>query len=235
VYDVFVVSRSNLFIVAVVLAFFAAGRDFPQESSQILDRPFPYDVFDRTEGPLPAISELLRSNGLSGGVVLTSDFCDTAPPVHWWAKQDSPFRQVLNDFQASNPDYHWELRGDVLNLVPATGVPPLLAAKVRDFDLDTTDQKLPYPPVRSLLDLPEIRKAATELHLKEGTYYGGPMAVWNGRGQKPPPKPIDVHIKNASLQDSLNAIAQAYGHTMWWYERRVCGGEETYTVSSQRD
>lgn len=121
------------------LPILTAAQVLSQERLQILDRPFPYDVDDRTEGPLSVLQEFLRINGLSGGIVLVSDSCGDVPPMRWWAKQGSPFRQVLDDFQAANPDYHWELRGDVLNIVPAAGIPPLLAAKVRSFDLQATD------------------------------------------------------------------------------------------------
>jgi hypothetical protein len=223
-------------VIAVVVSALIAGRAFPQGSAQTLDRPFPYDI-DRTEAPLPVLEEFLRDNGLSGGIVLMSDSCEDPPLVHWRAKQGSPFRQVLDDFQAYNPDYRWDLRGNVLNVVPAAGLPPLLAAKIRTFDLHTTDQLTPYPPLRSLLDTSEMRLAATELHLKEGSYTGGLAVARDSSAPPEPPKapsPIDVHLKNISLQDALNAVAQAYGHVVWWYRQRTCQGQVTYTVEDSQ-
>lgn len=232
-YDLSVVRRSNLLIAVVaVLAFLAARRGFSQEVSQILDREFPYDV-DRPEGPLVSFEEFLRDSDLSGGIVLMSE-CQESPPVHLKAKQGSTFREVLDDFEAANPSYHWEIRGNVLNLIPAAGIPPLLAAKVRSFELQTMAQQTRFSLVfQRLLELPEIRQAATGLGLKEGTYYGG-LGVYQERPEPEMPLPIYVRLNNVPLQDALNAVAQAYGHTVWWYRQRACRGEVTYTLEDSR-
>lgn len=211
----------------------------PQEGSQILDQPFP-EGNGYTEGPLQAMEDFLRPTGLSGGIVILNDDCEEAPNVYWKAIRGT-FRPALDDFQADNPAYRWELRGSALNLVPAAGIPPLLAAKIQNFDLRTTDRQTAVGvAIQRLLALPEIRQTATALHLKEGTYYGGgPMAAWDYSSGKtppppPPPRPISVQVKDVSLQDALNAVAQAYGHTVWWYSQRGCQGEVTYTVEESR-
>lgn len=221
----------------VLLAVLPIGRAFSQEGSQILDRPFPYDI-DRTEGPSTTMFEFLQDTGLSGGIVLMTDCGGAAAPLHWTAKEGSTFRQVLDDFQTTNPTYHWEIRGNALNLTPSAGIPPLLAAKVRSLDLQTTDQETNAGTALAMLqDLSEIREAATALHLSEGMYAGGLEAVRDSsRGIVPPPKvasPINVQLKDVSLQDALNAVAQAYGHTMWIYEQRTCDGQVTYKVENE--
>jgi hypothetical protein len=222
----------------VVLAILITRRAFSQEGSQVLDRSFPYDI-ERSEEPLPAMFELLQDTGLSGGIVLMTDCGNSAPSqLRWTAHKGSTFRQVLDDFHTETPTYRWEMRGDALNLVPTAGVPPLLSVTV-NFDLRTTDQQTNAGAALAMLqELPEVQRAAAALHLSEGMYTGGPEAVRDSTLGTPPPNkvpsPINVRVNNASLQDALNAVAQAYGHTMWTYEQRTCGGHVTYKIDESQ-
>lgn len=223
-------------VLAVLLAL-VAGRAFPQEGSQVLNRPFPYDV-DRTEAPLQIMGEFLRDAGLSGGGgVLVTD-CEDAPLLPWKATQGSSFRQVLDDFQTANPAYRWELRGNLLNVVPASGIPALLATKIPSFELQTTDQATPASlAFQKVVALPEIGQAAAALHLKEGVYQGGLTAAPGPGSAGAAPKaslPINLQLKDVSFQDALNSIAQTYGHTMRWYRERSCQGDVTYVVEDSQ-
>lgn len=222
----------------VILAFLVASRAFPQTGSQILDQPFPYDA-DRIARPGATILEFLRNGGgLSGGVVLLTDCNGNTPALHWKAKQGSTFRQVLNDLQAANPTYRWDLHGNVLNLVPTAGIPPLLSAKISSFSLQTTDQQTnAETALVTVGDLPEIRQAATALYISKAMYAGGLEAVPDSTLSQPRPKvplPIYLQLKDVSLQDTLNAVAQAYGHTMWIYDQRACNRQATYKIDESR-
>lgn len=213
-----------------------AGQSTPSsQEGSFLDQPFPHDADYFTEDPCSVIWDFLRETTLAGGVILLTD-CGDAPAVQWKAKRGSSFRQVLNDFQAHNPAYRWELHGNVLNLVPVAGIPRLLVARIKSFDLQTTDQQTTASSaVGMLLQLPEIQQAATDLHIRGGLYEG-PRAVMLGSSgaRNSPPKaphlPISIQLNDLSLQDAINAVAQAYGHTWWRYTERSEGGEVTYTI-----
>ena len=209
-----------------------------QEDPQILDQSFP----EGGKGTMPvegALVPFLQFAGVSGGMVVTQGCDDNTPFVYWSAVQGT-IRQALNDFQANNPEYRWELRGGTLDLVPAAGIPPLLATKIRRFNLQTTDQQTSAGAAFGMLmKLPEIQEAATVLHISKNMSVGGPQAAWDYSSGKtpprpPPPRPVSVQLKDVSLQDALNALAKEYGHTMWTYWQRSCEGETTYTVNTTR-
>jgi hypothetical protein len=236
VYDLFVVTRSNLSAVAIgLLVVLAAGVALPQEGSPVLDRPFPQG----NEGTIPVTLPMvifLQQSGLSGGIVVI-DVCGENTPRLYWKAIQGTIREALNDFQANNPEYRWELRGGALNLVPAAGTPPLLAATIKSFNLQTTDgQTSSALALGMLLKLPEIQQAATALKLKAGLSGGGLGAAWDSSSGKtppppPPPRPISVQLTNAlPVYRELNGVtrhrAVSKYHVREWpqalvYYRRV--------------
>jgi hypothetical protein len=93
--------------------------------------------------------------------------------------------------------------------------------------------------MENLLRLPEVLQAATGLHMREQSLVADIRArvAWDEasgkKSSQPPAKApvlVDVHLKDVSLQDAFNAVAEAYGHTMWWYRQMACGAEVTYRV-----
>ena len=48
--------------------------------------------------------------------------------------QGSTLREVLDDIVTADPDYRWEVKDGVVNLVPAKGVPDLLTLRISAFD-----------------------------------------------------------------------------------------------------
>ena len=87
-----------------------------------------------------------------------------------------------------------------------------------------------------LLALPETREAAAALDLKEGTYAGGLMVVPDSGRIQPPKIPIAINVplRDVSLPDALNAIAQGYGHTMWLYEQRLAKDRSRTRLASRK-
>ena len=235
-YDLSVVRRSNLSVAGLcLLVVLAAGIALPQEDSQVLDKPFPQGNKGTIPMTLPMVI-FLQQSGLSGGVVMMQG-CDQNTPFVYWNAVQGTIRQALDDFQANNPEYHWELRGGTLDLLPAAGIPPLLAAKIRNFNLQTTDQQTSAgAAVGMLMKLPEVQQAATALHISKSMSGGGLEAVPDYHSGKTAPLPqlVSVQLQDVSLQDALNAVAKAYGHTMWTYWQRSCEGKTTYTMDMTR-
>ncbi|MFZ3211695.1 MAG: hypothetical protein WA188_09275 [Terriglobales bacterium] len=219
-----------ILVIAGMLVDGAGQQTPPAGGGEILSRPITNDI-DRGGSPPDVATEVLRDLGISGGVVLTQGCADTPAATKFKARPGTTVREALDDFEAANPGYHWEDRGGLLNLVPRTGIPPFLGSRIQSFELQTTDQQTTVGLVFArLLALPEIRQSAADLHLKPGLETGHP-GVYTENPTRKEPVPIRIQLKDVSLQDGFNAVVQAFGHTMWVYEQRECGGEKTYIVN----
>jgi hypothetical protein len=64
-----------------------------------------------------------------------------------------------------------------------------------------------------LLSLPAVRQKVTELKLKEGLISFAPGA-FRKTLEKKQTEPIGITINGISLQEALNSVARAYGHTI---------------------
>lgn len=191
-----------------------------------------FDI-NRSDVPLAFIGQILRDTGIPGGVA-ELEGCSGVPAVHFTANQGMTIRGVLDGFVVNNPDYKWQLDGDVINLEPRTGV-PLLDARIRDFQVDTTDKQMTAEAILyDLLKLPGVRQRAAELKLKSGVMTGGP-GVYTENPQPRAPVPIRITLKDISLREAFDSVVRTYRHTIWIYVQTECNGEKTYVIGTETD
>jgi hypothetical protein len=201
-----------------------------REDSEILSRQISHDI-DRTGRPGDVHMQVLKSLGLSGGMVLALG-CSDPSSVTFKAMGGTKLRAALADFATKNPEYRWQVRGGTLDLVPEAGVPAVLATRIHGFELHTTDQQSTAGvAVAQLLALPEVRQRVAHLRLKSALQQGGPGAYT----EHPVPRqavPIHIKLKNVSLQEAFNSVVKAFGESMWVFVEHECSGEKTYSVDT---
>src|SRR6202007_3468319 len=84
--------------------------------------------------------EMLGGTGIPGGVAQLQA-CWGATAVNLTAKKEMTIHEALDAFVASNPDYQWQLDGNVVNLIPGTGF-ALLDSRIRNFQLGAASRQM---------------------------------------------------------------------------------------------
>jgi hypothetical protein len=132
----------------------------------------------------------------------------------------------------ANPGYKWELKDGAVNLLPRGGS-PLLDARVAKFQMDATDLTI-GAVLQELPTLPEVRKREIALGLRGGVH-AGPGGGGAGVNIHPIPRlPVTVHfnLRNLSLQEAFNKVAETSPGGGWIYRETDCNGAKTFIVES---
>jgi len=183
------------------------------------------DIHVKEEVPL-ALADLLRGTGLTGGVAEEIG-CSAPPEVQLDVRQGTTVRTAMDAFAAENPGYRWIENAGVVNVTPANEF-PLLRARIRSFELETTETARAV--LFNLLNIPEVRQRAAELNLKPGLIQGWAEALPTASSYPKAKTPIHLSLQDVSLQEAFNSVVRFYGRTIWIYDERQCNGERTYLV-----
>jgi hypothetical protein len=194
--------------------------------SQVLTAAISHDI-DVAGQPELILQAVLRDTGLSGGVAKFQD-CSGVAHLNLKAVQGTAISTVMDSLVAENPQYAWELRGGVVNIIEKPGLPPLLATKLQSLRVDTTDKEI-GAVFSDLLRRPEVQQRAAELKLKPGIWTGG-LSAYEENPKPRQPIPIHFNIEDGSLWDAFNSIVTAGQHMIWVYAERACNGDRTYLV-----
>ena len=194
----------------------------PAAEAELLMRP-------ANVGPSPlsvnsAIQLAILRSGAAGGAVITQG-CEE-PPNSIVRFQGSTLREVLDDIVTADPDYVWEVKDGVVNLMPAKGVPDLLTLRIGAFD--TGDATSITSAKTFLFALPEVRKRAEELGFDQAASGSGPYAIVPGA---PPPPRIDVRLQDVTLLEALNALVRAHKHGLWIYYETHCKSTSHFDIN----
>lgn len=229
-------SRQRLFVsfsvllIALVLLLgslsIATGQQHAQgldQSSDLLDRQAKRANLENVIVGQAVVNALLDGR-VPGGVAKVAD-CNDAVTYSFRLRKYS-LRGVLDSIVATDRRYTWEVKDDVINVIPSNGPPPFLAVHVSRFDLHNTES--PEEALSQLLAVPEVKRAQLSL---------GPRAV-QGRVSVFCPqgcpteetKKISVSLKGATVRECLNAIARAHGNAVWWFRQSECGGRKTFSL-----
>jgi hypothetical protein len=129
--------------------------------------------------------------------------------------------ETLDSIVLADPRYRWELVDGVINVLPVAGEPAFLSTRISELDVRNVTSA--NRPLGKLQELPEVKKAMTDLRLRWGV-------TLFASGQLPHPASFSVHCKDVTLREALNGIARAQGFTVWDYIETHCGGEDEVII-----
>lgn len=203
--------------VLVVCPLFAQSKT-PQKSplENVLQRTVvPYE--ERTLTTPEAFRASLNLTRAPGGLV-TIIGCEENKLKKTWKPQGRPLSEVLNDIIDADRNYRWETQDGAINLLPASGEPPLLQTYIGEFSVTTTSS---LDALGELQQRPEVKEAMSSLNLK-----GGLSIIM----YSPSPTEFSVRFKGGTLRQALNAIAVSRGTDIWTYREIHCGERNEATI-----
>ncbi len=221
--------RSKLFAMLVLLlgafplAVHHAEPGRPEEETELLTRP----VANLGSSPLSlnlAIQTVILGSGIPGGAVITQG-C-TEPSDRVVRLQGNSLGEVLDDIVTADPDYTWEVKGGVINLMPVKGVPDLLTLRIASFDSGGATSVTTAKTF--LFALPEVRMRAAELGFDQGILASRLSSV--APGTPPARKLLNVRLQDVTLLEALNALVRANKHGLWIYCETHCKSANYFDV-----
>jgi hypothetical protein len=197
----------------------------PTPDAELLTRP----VANLGPSPLSvshAIQTAILGSGTSGGEVIMQG-CEE-PSDNAVRFRGNTLREVLDAIVRADPDYRWEVKDGVVNLLPAKGIPELLRFRIGTFDSgDATDA---ITAGAFLAFLPEVRQRAAELGF-DGAISGSALGSITPGPPPPPPPKLGVHLQDMTLLDALNALVRANKRGVWIYREIHCDSTKHYDIN----
>jgi hypothetical protein len=192
------------------------------QTRSLLDRQAEGANLDNMEAGQAAVNALLDAD-VPGGVAKVSG-CDERVKDSI-RPYDHSLRGVLNAVVSSDSRYTWEIKDDVINVIPSSGLPEFLLVRVAKFELAEVES--PSEALSQLLAIPEVHQA--HLSLGPRTVQGGTYVFCPGCPAKEK-KTFSVTVKDVTVRDSLNAIARAHGSAVWSFRQSQCGGRRFFSL-----
>ena len=128
------------------------------QSSSLLDRQAKGANLDNVAPGQAAVNALLDAD-VPGGVARISG-CDEAV-TDSLRPRDRSLRGVLDSVVSTDPRYTWEIKDDVINVIPRRGLPAFLSVRISKFELAEVES--PKEALSQLLAIPEVRQAQLSL------------------------------------------------------------------------
>jgi hypothetical protein len=193
----------------------------PQQAA--LNRPV---AMGEMSTPAPSVFQgAALDAGVPGGAAYFEGCANQ--PLRTVQPTGSTLREVLNSITHADPEYVWSFNSGVLNLEPSRGIPALLAMRLTNYDSESVTDAA--SAVTLLSSSPEVTGAANKLGLTQNV--SGSALSGLPREPQPPKKPLDIHLKNVTLLDALNAIVRAQKMGVWMYRETHCGSVSLYDVN----
>jgi hypothetical protein len=170
-----------------------------------------------------AFVNALVNVGAPGGVATVYD-CN-GQKTYVFLPRDPSLRGVLDSIVSTDPRYTWEVKDDVINVLPRNGLPPFFAVRISKFEIFQV--ATPNEALFKLLAIPEVRQA----HLKLGrhAFQGGIYVFCPGCPPKETKK-ISVNLKDVTVREALNAISRAHGTAVWKFSQSECSGLKSFSL-----
>jgi hypothetical protein len=171
-----------------------------------------------------AFVNALVNVGAPGGVATVSD-CN-GQVTYVLTPRDPSLRGVLDSIVSTDPRYTWEVKDDVINVLPSDGLPPFFGARISKFEIFNV--ATPNEALFQLLAIPEVRQARLKLgrHAVQG---GGTHVFCPGCPTKETKK-ISVNLKGVTVREALNAISRAHGTAVWKFSYWECRGQKSFSL-----
>jgi hypothetical protein len=172
-------------------------------------------------------TQALLEAEMPGGIVV-SRTCGI-PPTHNFPLSQPTVRELLEGIVSVDPEYSWEIRDGVVNLISRADEPQLLETRITRFEI--ADIETPNEALNALFNLPIVRNQASR-ELGARLISGFPYA-FSANNAVPQKRKFSVKVTDATVRDVLNAIARAYGTAVWTLTRQKClnNNRKTYSLS----
>lgn len=219
--------RLKSFIAVIGGLLVIAAANYPNQTEiscdNVLDRQVKgTHLEDVTVGQ--AVINTLVSAGATGGVAVVQD-CNE-PMRYTFTPGDSSLRGVLETIVSTDPRYVWEIKDDVINLIPRNGEPSFLIVRVSKLEINQAET--PNEALSQLLATPEVRQA--QLNLGRRFVQGG-IYPFNPQDSVPKEaKKISVNLKDTTVREALNTIARAHGDAVWMLTQGQCNGRKLFSI-----
>ncbi len=181
-----------------------------------------------------AFTEVLRSAGTAGGIVVLSD-CAKPDRSPLFVPKLSSVASVLDLLAAAHTQYYWTVQDGVTLFLPKRNRPLVMDVRIPQFEWDTTDSL--YSNTQRLFSVPVVRMQLARMSpgLDHGPGLQKPPRIANGVPVLEPPLQGSKHqIENLTLMSACNAVVASYGGGSWWYEEQKCEGKITYSYGSAK-
>jgi hypothetical protein len=210
----------------ILCCFNQASRTLPEGSpenpNRLLNEPI---TVAQTEGSLSNIfSRALRSIPAPGGFVYWLPCSRQSDVKYFFPASTAPVGGILDSIVALNPDYKWEMDNGAIDVLPKSGLPPLLSVQVRDFVIDKAGTSL-TSSVDELLSISEVKEALVRLNIHKPDLS---LLLWMSDTA---PHEIKLELHNVTLLKALNEIAKTYGSAVWEYSESDCGGTKSFSIT----
>ena len=192
------------------------------QSSSLLDRRAEGANLDNVAPGQAAVNALLDAD-VPGGVAKVSG-CDEAVTDRL-RPRDRSLGGVLESIVLTDPRYTWEIKNDVINVIPRIGLPAFLSVRISKFELKEVES--PQDALSQLLAIPEVQQA--QLSLGSRAVQGGAQIFCPGCPAKEK-KTFSISLNDVTVRESLNAIARAHGNAVWSFRQLECGGRKSYSL-----
>lgn len=156
-----------------------------------------------------AFVKVLRSAGVPGGIVLSSQCCRIA---HNFEIKDMSLPQALDLITSYDASYTWDFDHGAIYLHPRQ-MPPVLETKIAEFKGSGSLENLKT----QLFALAEVRTAVENLRLHPARLMGG---IYNPR-----PQQLSMDLHNTTLYEALNSLVARHGTAIWQYGEDTGSGE----------
>jgi hypothetical protein len=175
-----------------------------------------------------ALTRALGEAQVPGGVVTILN-CNRAAK-HTLTPTGSSLRDVLNSVVSVEPQYKWQVKAGVVNVVPAAGGPSLLNLRIGQFKVDNAQTI--YEALNQLFAMPEVQARMTELKMRRGMTQLGIMPAQLGADGEAVAnsQSISIERQNITLAEALNAIVSAHGKAVWSYTEQHCDGQNEFSI-----
>lgn len=167
--------------------------------------------------------------GIPGGVA--QEYGCGGPRLHSFRIATTTVLQGLRSIVKANPNYRWDIRDGVLNLLPRETLSPLLTVGINEYASKEATNMTAAATL--LLGVPAVYSTMVRLKLERT-----PDPVQIGLQALPPPgtmpkpaPPLNVRLRNTNTIGVLNAIVRANGHGVWIYREWHCGRNNGFRIS----
>jgi hypothetical protein len=195
----------------------------PQEAQEAMKRHR-----EKTRGTVTtreALLEVLRSQGVPGGIVMLSQ-CDE-PPRHR-RPSGSSLHELLNSIVAADPQYQWQIESRAVNLTPNGYVSVFLEVRIARFR--AANVRTPNEALGKLFETPEVQKAMTDPAIGSRLLRGGIGYYDPNPDASGSIKTFSVSRNSVTVREALNAIASAHGRAMWTHRENNCRGVHSFEL-----